>query len=170
MSGEAVIYFGLCVLAIVFAAHAPKGDRTNAALLALCLTFNWLFIQWTYAAMSPQAVIRAAGLPIGTVDLWAIADLALGWASVRIGWNRWWGWTMFALCIAHLCMHPARPLIGDEIYTFWLDKILLAQVAVFILIGGRKVANRLSNSARLHRLGGFAQGLLARLISKVAQS
>jgi len=169
VSSEAVIYFGLCVLAIVFAAHAPKGDRTHAGLLAMCLTLNWLFVQWTYAAMSPQAMIRGAGLPIGTVDLWAIADLALGWVSVRIGWNRWWGWAIFALCMAQLCFHPARPLLGDALYTFWLDKILLAQVAVFILIGGRRVANRLSSSARLRWLGRTAQGLTPRRLRALAK-
>ncbi len=166
MNVEAIIYFGLCLAAVAFAAHAPAGDRLRAVLLALGLVLNWLFVAWTYAPVSPQSLIRSAGLPIATVDLWAIADLALGAWAVRVGWRHWWGWTVFAFCICHLCMHPMRPLLGDALYTFWLDKILLAQVAVFILIGGRKVANRLSNSARLHRLGGIAQGLFA----KVARS
>jgi hypothetical protein len=163
MTGEALIYLGLCMGTVVFAAHAPKGERLAASILAGGLLANWLFVAWTYAPMSPQAAIRSWGLPIHATDLWAVADLALGALAVRVGWHRWWGWAVFSLCMAHLCMHPARPLIGDELYTFWLDKILLAQVAVFILIGGRGIANRLSFRARLHRLGGFTQRFLAKV-------
>lgn len=166
MTGEALIYLGLCMGAVVFAVHAPRGERLAASILAGGLLANWLFVAWTYAALSPQAAIRGWGLPIHATDLWAMADLALGALAVRVGWHRWWGWAVFSLSMGHLCMHPARPLLGDALYTFWLDKILLAQVAVFILIGGRGIANRLSFRARLHRLGGIAQ----RVFAKVARS
>lgn len=166
MTGEAMVYLGLCVGALAFATHAPKGDRLAASILASGLLANWLFGAWTYANLSPQAAFRDWGVPVRATDLWALADLALGALAVRVGWHRWWGWAVFFLCMAQLCMHPARPLIGDTLYTFWLDKILLAQVAVFILIGGRGVANRLSSGARLYRLGRTAKGLH----SKVARS
>jgi hypothetical protein len=170
MTAEAIVYLALCVGAVTFATHAPKGERLAASILAAGLLANWLFVAWTYATSSPQAAIRSWGLPIHATDLWAIADLALGALAVRVGWHRWWGWAVFSLSMGHLCMHPARSLIGDTLYTFWLDKILLAQVAVFILIGGRGIANRLSFRARLHWVGGFAQGLFtrsARAYSKV---
>jgi len=169
MTGEAAIYLGLCVGAVAFASQAPKGDRLAASILASGLLANWLLVEWTYSTLSPQAAIRAWGLSVTATDLWAIADLALGVLAVRTGWHRWWGWAVFLLCMAQLCFHPARPLLGDALYTFWLDKILLAQVAVFILIGGRRVANRLSSSARLRWLGRTAQGLTPRRLRALAK-
>ena len=164
MSGEAALYLGLCVTAVVFAVHAPKGDRLAATTLACGLLGNWLFVAWTYAGASPQAWLRAQGLPFHAPDLWAIADLCLGVLAVRVGLHRWWGWAVFSLCMLHLCMHPARPLLGDALYTFWLDKVLLAQIAVFILIGGRGIADRLSFRLGLFRLGSLVKGIFAKVV------
>lgn len=152
MSCEALIYLGLCLGAVVFAAHAPVGQRLAAFVLAAGIVLNWCFVEWTYSASSPQAWLRAQGIPTSAVDLWTVADLYVGVLALVTGRLRWWGWAVYMLCMTQIGAHSYRSQLSDENYTFWLDKMLLAQVAVFFLLGGKGVSDRMCSLLGLHRL------------------
>lgn len=152
MTFEALIYPGLCFGAAVFAAHAPLGQRLSAIGLSLVLLANWFFVEWTYTAHPPQAWLRAQGVPSSAVDLWTVADMVLAFAALFFARLRWWGWAIYILCMMQIGAHSFRSNMTDENYTFWLDKMLLAQVAVFLLLGGKGVSDRLSNVFGFHRL------------------
>jgi len=152
MSCEALIYFGLCLAAVMFSIHAPVGQRLAAFVLAAGIALNWCFVEWTYSASSPQAWLRAQGIPTSAVDLWTIADLSVGVLAIFTGRLRWWGWVVYMLCMTQVFAHSFRGQLSDENYTFWLDKMLLAQVAVFFLLGGKGVSDRMCSLLGLHRL------------------
>lgn len=169
MSCEALIYFGLCLAAVVFAVHAPVGQRLAAFVLAAGIVLDWCFVEWTYSASSPQAWLRAQGIPTSAVDLWTIADLSVGVLAIFTGRLRWWGWSIYMLCMAQVFTHSFRTQLSDENYTFWLDKMLLAQVAVFFLLGGKGVSDRLCSLLGLYRLERTSPQALGN-VSKVARS
>lgn len=165
MSQEALIYLGLCAGAIVFACHASKDQRLASVTLAIGLLTNWLLVEWTYAgAASPQATLRGWGMPASAVDLWAIFDLSLGVLAIVTGRTRWWGWAIYGLCLAQVMTHVLRVHFTDATYTFWLDKMLLAQVAVFVLLGGRGVSDRMFSLLGLRRLGRASKRGLAKVV------
>lgn len=132
--GAEPTYLALCAAAIVVAAHALP-ERRNAAfgLAVLCL-MNWVFVGWTY---------RADMDADDAIQLWAIADAALGIFAIRYAWRFWLGWTLWALTIMHVCFHIGHLWLPDETYTFWLDAILLAELACFLKVGGNGVRDRL---------------------------
>lgn len=169
MSCEALIYLGLCLAAVVFAVHAPVGQRLAAFALAAGIALNWCFVEWTYSASSPQAWLRAQGIPTSSVDLWTIADLCVGVLAIFTGRLRWWGWAVYMLCMTQVFAHSFRAQMSDENYTFWLDKMLLAQVAVFFLLGGKGVSDRLCSLLGLYRLERTSPQALGN-VSKVARS
>lgn len=142
MPTEDALYLGLCVVALVVAAHAPEDQRNGAFLAALLLLANWLLCGWTYQANAPQIWLRSKGLPVAAVDIWVCADVAMGGLSLLLAKVRWWGWILWSIAVAQVSFHYFNEALTDAAYLFWLDKLLLAQIACFILIGGNGVVQR----------------------------
>lgn len=86
------------------------------------------------------------------IVLWAVADAVFGVLAIRLAWRFWLGWAVWALSILHVCFHIGHFWLADETYTFWLDAILLAQLACFLKVGGNGVRDRLLGSLDLGRL------------------
>jgi hypothetical protein len=156
---EALTYAGLCAAAFGLAAFAPRGQRLRAMLVAATLNLNWWLCAWTYSTYPPQTA-----LGLSATDLWCIFDMSLGVIAVASGVRHWWGWALWFIAIAQECFHVGRFLFVDETYTFWLDKLLLAQVAVFFFIGGRGVYNWLLGIFSFYRLGNAPERRLAKVV------
>lgn len=157
---DAALYLVLCGAAIWFAAHSPIDQRRDAVTVAGALLANWLFCAWTYVA--PASVQELAP------DLWAVADMAVGALAVMLAWRHWWGWAIYGLVMAQECFHAARGVVGVDAYLTALDRLLLAMIACFIVLGGRGVAQRVS--AWLHRVSDFRRvGSLARVAPEDAR-
>lgn len=156
---EALVYAGLCAAACGFAVCAPRGQRLAAFVVAVALNANWWICAWTYSASPPQAA-----LGISAVDLWCLLDLSVGVSALVAGVRHWWGWALWFLAVGQECFHMGHFLLENQTYTFWLDKLLLAQVAVFVLIGGRRVSTWLLGVLGVHRLGSASKWGLAKVV------
>ena len=156
---ETLAYAGLCAAACGFAACAPHGQRLGAFFVSLAFNANWWLCAWTYSASPPQTY-----LGMSAVDLWCLFDLAVGVTALVAGVRHWWGWALWFIAIAQECFHTGHFLLENQTYTFWLDKLLLAQVAVFFLIGGRSVSNWLLGVFGFRRLGDASKWRLAKVV------
>lgn len=151
-----MIYGALLLAAMAFAAHAPKEERAAALCLSALLLGNWLLCGWTYAEHPPQ---RWVG--ITAVDLWSIADALLGAAAVALT-CRWWGWAIWSLTVMQIALHLFRGAMPDAAYTGWLDVLLQAQIACFLVLGGRGVSDRIGDLRRRLRRSASRIPVLAR--------
>lgn len=143
MSGAAV-YLGLCVAAVLVAACAPVPARRRAVAAALVLLANWLFCEWTYAANAPQNLLYwRTGLYVEAFRWWAAADLVTALLGFLLGRDHWWGVALLLIGMFQMVPHHAREIeaISKPLYLFTLDKLLLAQIALFFMIGGRGVGD-----------------------------
>ncbi|MBB4616897.1 hypothetical protein [Sphingomonas abaci] len=141
---EKLIYLALCVAALGFAAHARVDQRRPAVTLAAMVLGNWLLCEWTYHA--PAVVQRHA------VEIWMMIDTLLGMAAIVFVNRFWFGWTIWALATTQVCFHLVHPLLSTSTYLFWLDKLLLAQLACFFMVGQNGVRDRLFAGFDLRRL------------------
>ena len=129
------MYLALCLTAIVFAMHAPIGQRRVASAAALALVFNWLVCRLPYTGPGFAETHY--------LELWTAADLIFGLAAIALGFRHWWGWAQLGFAIAQQICHLTNVVLGASAYLDALDGLLRAQIAVFILIGGKGVADRL---------------------------
>jgi len=143
--------------AVTCAFHAPAPQRRAARVLGLALLGNWLTCGLPYVRDTV----------IDPVDLWAVMDATLGAVAITLS-RRWWGWAVWALAVCQVCFHLCHGLLEDALYTWWLDRLLEAMVAVFLLLGGRGVYDWFSGlgAARpwRHWLVRRAVGVLPRVV------
>jgi len=154
---ESAVYALLCATAVVFAAGFPRGQQTAALFASCALTANWVFCGWTYEPVCPQTLLKAAtGVFIPSYIWWEPADFAVALVSFLLGRRHWWGWAMLWLGMCQLVAHQAHEWgVSDAPYLWWLDKLLLAQVAVFLLGGWKGVRDAVSSAVdHLSRLRG----------------
>lgn len=144
LSADSAFYLVLCVAAIGFAAHSPRYDRIGAVVASAMLLANWLICAATYAVYSPQSVARDIGIPMTGIDVWACADATLGGVVLTLSRARWWGWVLWAIAMAQLALHGFNTHMIDAVYLGALDKLLIAQVAIFIFLGSNGVVQRIS--------------------------
>lgn len=144
LSADSAFYLVLCVAAIGFAAHSPRYDRIGSVVASAMLLANWLICAATYAVYSPQSVARDIGIPMTGIDVWACADATLGGVVLTLSRARWWGWVLWAIAMAQLALHGFNMHMSDAVYLGALDKLLLAQVAIFIFLGSNGVVQRIS--------------------------
>jgi hypothetical protein len=129
------MYLALCLTAIVFAMHAPAGQRRGASATALALVCNWLICRLSYTGPGFTETHY--------LELWTAADLVFGLTAIALGFRHWWGWAFLGFAIAQQLCHLTHTALGASVYLDALDGLLRAQIAVFILIGGKGVADRL---------------------------
>lgn len=142
------VYGALCAGALVASAHAPVGQRRECTLMAIAVLANWELYVLSYTPYS-LAVLFAGAHP-DDVFAWAIADVICGCAAILLAFDRWWGWALWGLSVIQLAMHAGEKLhlFGDVFYTDRLDNLLLAQLAIFFLVGGGGVWNRITDISR----------------------
>lgn len=140
----ALLNGGLCVGAIVFASHVPT-ERKAAVALACLMFLGWAFYVSAWTAASPAKALSAAGVPINSKDLWSIMDALFGLAAVGLAWMTWWGRALWMTALTSTALHLSYRFGGADFdaYSHALDKVLLAQIALFIFIGGRGVSDRI---------------------------
>jgi len=129
------MYLALCLAAILFATHAPKGQCRVASAAALALLGNWLVCRLPYTGPGFAQTHY--------LELWTVADLGFGLTAIALGFRHWWGWALLSFAIAQQLCHLTHMALGAGAYLDALDGLLRAQIAVFILIGGKGVADRL---------------------------
>lgn len=137
----AILNGGLCVLAVVFAAHVSSARRVALPLAAL-LFAGWLEYVLAWTPFKPASLFR--GL-LDSKDLWSIVDGIFGALAITTAYRYWWGWALLLTSLCQEVLHAAYWLrVYDfEAYSGFLDITLLAQIGVFVLIGGRGVRDHL---------------------------
>lgn len=127
----------LCVAAIWFAALVRHGRR-EAIILAVALCANFVFCNLAYTEYAPKYAFQAIGLDVNSKDLWFCADALFG-VSCLIAYDRWWGWALWLCSGLQLTAHMAygASMFGGVTYTDILADVLLAQIAIFFVMGGR---------------------------------
>lgn len=140
----ALLHGGLCVVAIVFAAHAST-ERRAAVILARLMFLGWAFYVSAWTPASPAKALAAAGVPINSKDMWSVMDALFGFAAVFLAFRVWWGWALWATALTATAIHLAFQfgMANFEEYSHALDKVLLGQIALFFFIGGRGVSDRI---------------------------
>lgn len=167
MPTEDALYLGLCVVALVVAAHAPEDQRNGAVTIAALLLANWLLCAWTYAASSPQAFARAYGVPLSGIDLWVFADTIVGASAIALSKARAWGWALWGISVAQLTLHYFNEGMSEVAYLYALDKLLLAQIAVVIWLGSKGVGQRVGRwRDRVSRMGRMVRATACRAEKK----
>lgn len=151
----------LCAAAVFAAAHVPVGRRA-AIILAAALFANWLLYVLAWTPFKPAALFD--GL-LSSKDLWAIMDGLCGMLAVAIAHRYWWGWAMWSAAVMQEFAHGAylfglvefggRGFLDLSTYSGALNTIFLAQVALFLLIGGRGIGDRIHHN--LDRLRGVGR-------------
>lgn len=138
-----------CAATFGFAAHVVSGRR-EAMILSALLFANWAQYVLSWTPYNPTEILYRAGLPIEGNTLWMLIDAIIGSSSVVIAFRFWWGWALWLSSIAQLFLHAGYKdgLYDFQSYSSCLDWVLKAQIAVFFLIGGRGVRDRLAD---LHR-------------------
>ena len=149
----ALFHGALCLLAIVFAAHA-RDNRGGAIGLAVIMTLGWALYVAAWTPADPGAAIGVANK-----DLWAIMDALFGAAAIGLAWSVWWGWAFWLAALTATAAHLSYKFGASdfEAYSTLLDNILRAQIALFILIGGRGAADRLLSLRAVRWLGRLAE-------------
>ena len=144
----AILNGGLCVLAVVFAAHVTTARRV-ALPLAVLLFVGWLEYVLAWTPFKPANLFH--GL-LDSKDLWSIMDGIFGALAITTAYRYWWGWALLLTSLCQEVFHAAYWLrVYDfEAYSSFLDITLLAQIGVFVLIGGRGVRDHFNRGvARL---------------------
>jgi hypothetical protein len=140
----ALLHGGLCLCAVFFAAHA-RDNRSGAIGLACVMTAGWALYVSAWTPANP-----GAALGIANKDLWAISDALFGAAAIGLAWAVWWGWAFWMAALTATGAHLAYKFWGHdfEAYSTLLDNLLRAQIALFFMIGGRGVADRVLRGCR----------------------
>ena len=148
----------LCVLAVVFAAHTSSARRVALPLAAL-LFVGWFEYILAWTPFKPANLFH--GL-LNSKDLWSIMDGIFGALAITTAYRYWWGWVLLLTSLCQEVFHAAYWLrVYDfEVYSSFLDIALLAQIGVFVLIGGRGVRDH------LHR--GIARFVGSRRLARAA--
>lgn len=142
----------LCAAAILVAAHLPthKGRIEAVALAALLLVlFLVCATGWTAFGRA-----QAAGFGLKVKEVWAILDALYGCAAVAIAFRYWWAWALWAICVVQEFWHYAQMLydlnenVYPDLYSNGLTWMLWAQIALFLLIGGRYARDGAANLCR----------------------
>jgi len=142
----------LCAAAFGFAALVRSGKR-EALILATLLCVNFVFCGLAYTDYAPKYAFEAIGIEVTSKQLWFCADALFGMACV-MAYNRWWGWALWFSSGVQIGIHLAyqAQLFSGEQYSDMLQDVLLAQLAVFFLIGAEGAGNLICDA--LARLGG----------------
>lgn len=159
----ALFHGAMCLCATFFAAHV-RVNRGGATALAGMMTLGWFVYVLAWTSFNPGDAFQAAGVPITNKDLWSIMDALFAAVALMLAWSVWWGWALWASALvatfAHLLFKAGA--YDFEAYSRVLDNNLRAQIALFLLIGGRGVSDRLLSIRLLRRLGRTPAADLAR--------
>jgi hypothetical protein len=136
-----------CAAALGFAAFVRPGRR-EAVTLAALLCVNYMFCALGYTDASPALALQAIGVPITNKETWMLADACFGAAAVLIAFWRPWAWIFWATSIVQVGIHALRmtEAIDGTTYSDWLEIVLHGQLAVFFVIGGPGVGDRLHDA------------------------
>lgn len=136
------------VCAIVASACVPARSRPMTLALAAVFAVNWLDYVLSYSARPPVAILWDYGIYLRSNDVWAMLDASVAvvallcWVNARA----WWGAAIYSLALAQVILHGLYwdiQTLPRDIYYPALDKLFLAQVAVFILAGGGGLVDRI---------------------------
>lgn len=156
----------LMLVAVFFATYVDKDRRGEAVAAALVLLAVWVLyvLSWT-----PLSLARGASavldVKVSSQDLWPVVDALAAMGIVLACFRRWWGWALWATLAAQVLIHYGNQQWSFDFgtYSHVLDGLFLAQIAIFILIGGRGVVDLLHRGiGRLRLLGRAPSSSLSR--------
>jgi len=148
-------YGALVAVAIICAAHVPNKEPRGAALIAASiLAMNWVVFVLAYSAewlgtdIAPASLINdiVGSHSVSHEATWAYADAFAAMSIVLIAFRHWWAYALWALYILQIAQHFSQSIGNGDfgLYSYGLDLIFVAMVAVFILIGGKGTLNHVS--------------------------
>lgn len=153
------------LLALVSAIGMPGDQRRAAGALAALFALNWWHFIQSYSPRPLAAALWDIGLPLASNDLWALLDAVTAMVALVIAAMKraWWGAAIFILSTSQVFCHGLYwdvGLLPRGIYYPALDKLFLAQVAVFIFAGGGGIVSRarrfLDSGRHVRRTGSSA--------------
>lgn len=138
-----VIYGILALLMIAAAFGAPSEDRRRAVAVSVLLFANWVCFVLAWTDYKPKLVFAAVGMPLTNIDMWALLDALAASCIIAVAYDRWWGLALWGMLVAQLAGHSLYQggLVAYAPYSAALDALFLAQVAVFLLLGGGGIVN-----------------------------
>lgn len=124
--------------------------------MSVLMTAGWAFYVAAWTSADPGASLQAIGLPLTNKDLWSISDAMFGVAAMAFAWSVWWGWAFWLIALVQVAAHIGYKFTGHDFaaYAAVLDNLLRAQIALFFIIGGRGVADRVLRACRRLRDAG----------------
>lgn len=134
----------LCAAAFGFAAFVRQGRR-DAMGLAAALLVNFVACGLEYTPYAPRYALAAYGWPASAPEVWLLADTLFGVMAILVGFWHWWGTALWALACMQVIVHLAfqAQLFDQYVYSDILQVVLLAQLAVFFVIGGPRAGDHL---------------------------
>lgn len=140
---------GLLATALVFAWHAPLDQRRQAVLCWGIIALDWLnyVLSWTPFAL--HFALKAIGINILSEEIWPIVDAVAAIAVVAVAYDKLWAWMLWVCLVIQVTKSAAHQVFGGAFdpYTRFLDLFFWAQIACFLMIGGRGVRNRIADLA-----------------------
>lgn len=127
--------------AVAFAFATPAYQRKGAVILAMIFALNWWHYVQSYAERPLVAPLWDRGVPLASNDLWSLFDALTAMAALVLAAVKraWWAAVIFVLATTQVAFHALYwdlRWIAKPTYYPALDKLFLAQVAVFIFAGG----------------------------------
>lgn len=139
----------LLALALIFAWHAPRDQRHQAVLCWGAVAIDWLVYVMSWSPWALHFALKAIGINIPSEEIWPIVDAVAAIAVITMAYERPWAWMLWACLIVQICKSAAHQVFGGAFdpYTRFLDLLFWAQIACFLMIGGRGVWNRVVDIA-----------------------
>ena len=150
----------LCILVWFCVHNFPQGQRGDGKFAASALTLNWLlyistkqgFYDLIGTDISPAYLINHSlgYLAVSHEAIWAYTDALTAVLIVIVCYKFWWAYALWALYTMQLYMHYLRnaSVMDFSAYSYILDLLFVALVAVFVTVGGKGTLDH------VHRLAG----------------
>lgn len=140
---------GLLIAALVFGWHAPRDQRRLAVLCWGIVTLDWLNYVSSWTPFALHFALKAIGINIPSPEIWPIVDAIAAITIVAMAYDKLWAWVLWACLVIQVAKSAAHQVFGGAFdpYTRFLDLFFWAQIACFLMIGGRGVGNRIADLA-----------------------
>jgi hypothetical protein len=160
---------GLLAIAVCAASYFPKDERGGAVMCAAILFPIWAVYTLSFSRQFNIPLAVSPYADISSSDVWAFMDLVGGIVALLV-WRFWWAKALWATFLVETILHVVRwgwGAIDRQAYYHSLDSIFYAQIALFLVGGGRGVVEYITagiDSCRAflrvhHRVGASSQEL-----------
>ncbi len=171
MTGLSLFYAAVAFVAAAITTQAPRDQRGGLCCVAMIWLAAWALFVTSWSDWSLASLLWRAGVPIRSEKLWAMSDLAVGLAAIRLGYRWLWGWLLLSLAVVQELIHYAGdPTLNSLPYLEYnrlLDGAWLVQASIFISVGGAGASDRISRYFDRRR---FRRGSCASACARAEES